>query len=186
MEKNMLYKVTIYEKDGSKRTSYVRKRPRTNYISKEDLLKQELSLKILNINDHYYLCNLKDEKLVKIYSKSATHISKGLNKLKENGSLEVKSEEGRKKFRRVINKLKLKQCPHCGTGFKPKYNIQKYCSKDCSKKSRQDRDAERKRELRKQSQKPPLGTTNIGPHPKSNPNEEMKFIHSLKEKTLKK
>lgn len=181
----MLYNVTIYEKDGSKRTSYVSKRPRTDYISKEDLLKEELSLKILNNDNNYYLCDLKDNKLVKIHSKSATNIINGLNKLKDNEILDVKSEECKKKFRRTINKLKLKQCPQCGTGFIPKYNSQKYCSKDCSKKSRQDRDAERKRELRKQSQKPPLGTINIGPHPKGNPNEEMKFIHSYKEKSFK-
>lgn len=185
MERDMLYKVTIYEKDGSKRTSYVSKRPRTDYISKEDLLKQELSLKIKNIDDSYYLCNLKDKKLIKIYSKSATDIINGLNKLKDNETLDAKSEEGKKKFRRVINKLKLKQCPQCRTGFKPKHNSQKYCSKDCSKRSRQDKDAKRKRDLRKQYQKPPLGTINIGSHPKENSDEEMKFIHSLKEKTLK-
>lgn len=186
MERNMLYKVTIYEEDGSKRTSYVSKRPRTDYISKDDLLKQELSLKIINIDSNHYLCNLKDEKLVKIHSKSATHIINGLNKLKGNETIDVKSKEDKKKFRRVINKLKLKQCPRCGTGFRPKYNSQKYCSKDCSKKTRQDKDAKRKRELRKQFQKPPLGTINIGSNPKDNPDEEMKFIHSLKEKTLKK
>lgn len=180
----MLYSVIIYEEDGSKRKSQVNKRPRTEYISKNDILMQELSLKISEIDGIFYLCTLKEDKFVKIYSESATHIIEGLNKLKANEIIDGKSEEGRKRFRRVVNKLKLKQCPYCGTGFKSKNNSQKYCSKDCSKKSRQDQDANRKRELRKQFPQPPIGTIDISPYPKDNKEEEMKYIRYIKQKTL--
>lgn len=180
----MTYKVLFYEKDGTERTSYAPKKPRSEYISKEKLLKNELSLKIIEEDQILYLTNLENEKLIRIYSKSATHIIQGISKLKAKQIINIKTNEEKKKFRRVIYKLKLKQCPYCSTGFKPKHNSQKYCSKDCSKKARQDYDAKRKEKLRKMSDKPPIGTINISHHRKDNFEEESKIIKALKKKTL--
>lgn len=182
----MRQKVTIYEKDGSKRISYAPKRIRTEYIPKEELLKNELSLKIIENNKIIYLANLQNKKLVRIYSRSATHIIQGLNKLKSNKIINIKTNEDRNTFRRVINKLQLKQCPFCATGFKPKVNSQKYCSKDCSKKARQDKDAKRKETLRKMSDKLPIGTIDVSPHRKDDDKAEYEYIHSLKNRTLNK
>lgn len=181
----MTYKVLFYEKDGTERISYAPKKPRSEYISKEKLLKNELSLKIIEEDQILYLTNLKNEKLIRIYSKSATHIIQGISKLKAKQIINIKTNEEKKKFRRVIYKLKLKQCPYCSTGFKPKHNSQKYCSKDCSKKARQDYDAERKRQIRKESDIPPIGTINMGPHRKKDFNEEYNFIHKTKLNTFK-
>ena len=181
----MIYPVIVYENDGSKRKSFASKRPKTTYISKNELLNKELSLNLSKIDNNFYLTNLKGEKLVKIHSTSATHIIKGLNKLKSSKIIKIESAEDRKKFRRVINGLKLKQCQYCSSGFKPKHNSQKYCCKDCSKKARQDKDAERKRQIRKESNIPPIGTTNMGQHPKKDPNEEYEFVHKTLLKTLK-
>ena len=140
---------------------------------------------MIKIDDKFYLTDLNNRKLVRIYSTSATHIIEGLNKLKSMEIIKVRSTEERQKYRRVINGLKLKQCQYCRSGFKPKYNSQKYCCKDCSKKSRQDKDAERKRQIRKESNIPSIGTTNIGKHPKKDPKEEYKFVHNNLLKTLK-
>ena len=41
----MAYPVIVYENDGIKRKTHTGKRPKTLYISKEDLLKEQLSLK---------------------------------------------------------------------------------------------------------------------------------------------
>lgn len=182
----MLYPVIVYENDGSKRKSFTSKRPKTTYISKKELLNKELSLNLLKINNYFYLTDFNGKKLVKIYSTSATHIIEGLNKLKCSKIIKIESTEDRQKFRRVINGLKLKQCQYCSSGFKPKFNSQKYCCKSCSEKSRQDKDAERKRQIRKESNIPPIGTINMGSHPKKDPNEEYKFVHKTLLKTLKK
>ena len=180
----MSYKVIFYDKNGGKRWSYATKRPRTRYISKEDLLNNEFSLKIVKKDKKIYLADLQDKKLVRIYSRSATHIIQGLNKLKSNKIIKINSEKDKKRYRRVINKLQLKQCPYCATGFKPKANSQKYCSKECSKKARQDKDAERKKKLRKMSNKPPIGTIDVSPHRKKNNAAEYKYVHSLKNRTF--
>lgn len=180
----MYYKVIFYENDGTERITHSPKRPKSEYISKEKLLKNELSLKIIENDKKIYLANLEDKKLVRIYSRSATHIIRGLNKLKSEKIINISSNNDRKKFRRILNKLQLKQCPYCATGFKPKVNSQKYCSKECSKKARQDKDAERKQKLRKMSDKPPIGTIDMSPHRKENPEAEYKYIHSLKNRTL--
>lgn len=182
----MAYPVIVYENDGTKRETLTGKRPKTTYISKKELLNKELSLNLTKNNDKFYLTDLKDKKLIRIYSTSATHIIEGLNKLKSSKIIKIESTEARQKFRRVINGLKLKQCPYCLSGFKPKHNSQKYCCKDCSKKARQDQDAERKRKIRKESNIPPIGTINMGSHPKKNHNEEYEFIHNTLLKTLKK
>ena len=182
----MAYPVIVYENNGTKRNTFTSKRPKTPYISKKELLNKELSLKLTKMDDKFYLTDLEGKKLVKVYSTSATHIIEGLNKLKSSEIIKVKSKEDRRKFRKVINGLKLKQCPYCLSGFKPKYNSQKYCCKDCSKKSRQDQDAERKRKIRKESNIPPIGTINMGSHPKKDPNEEYEFVHNTLLKTLKK
>ena len=42
----MAYSVIVYENDGTKRKTFTSKRPKTLYISKEDLLKKQLSLKL--------------------------------------------------------------------------------------------------------------------------------------------
>ena len=47
-----------------------------------------------------------------------------MNKLKSSKIIKIESTEDRQKFRRVINGLKLKQCPYCLSGFKPKVNSQ--------------------------------------------------------------
>lgn len=182
----MVYKVIVYENNGSKRESKASKRPKTLYTSKNDLLNKELSLNLSKIDPYFYLTNLEGKKLVRVYSTSATHIIEGLNKLKSSKIIKIESTEDRQKFRRVINGLKLKQYPYCLSGFKPKVNSQKYCCKDCSEKSRQDKDAERKRQIRKDSNIPPIGTINMGSHPKKDPNEEYKFVHKTLLKTLKK
>ena len=182
----MAHPVIIYENDGTKRKTLTSKRPKTLYISKKDLLKEQLSLKLEEIDNNIYLTSLEGKKLVKIYSTSATHITEGLDKLKSRKIIKIETPEERKKFRKVINGLQLKQCPYCISGFKPKHNSQKYCCKDCSKKARQDQDAERKRKIRKESNIPPIGTINMGPHPKKDYDEEYEFVHNTLLKTLKK
>lgn len=42
----MVYKVIVYENNGSKRESKASKRPKTLYTSKNDLLNKELSLNL--------------------------------------------------------------------------------------------------------------------------------------------
>ena len=180
----MAYPVIVYENDGIKRKTHTGKRPKTLYISKEDLLKEQLSLKLEEKDNNIYLTSLEGKKLVKIYSTSATHIIEGLNKLKSRKIIKIETTEERQNFRKVINGLQLKQCPHCTSGFKPKSNSQKYCCKDCSKKARQDKDAERKRIIRKELNKPPIGTINMGQHRKKDYDEEYKFIHKTLLKTL--
>ena len=87
----MAYKVIVYEDNGIKRETLTSKRPKTLYISKKDLLKERLSLKLEKIDNNIYLTNLEGKKLVKIYSTSATHITEGLNKLKSRKIIKLKT-----------------------------------------------------------------------------------------------
>ena len=116
---NSVYK---YLEDGSKEKVLTLKKPKTKYISKEKVLYDYYSLSIVECGEIYYLVNHHGEKLVRIYSKSKTHIIERLNKLVGRNIIVLKSSEDRLKYRDVVNKLHLKQCSYCLSGFKPKSN----------------------------------------------------------------
>ena len=60
----MAYPVIVYENDGVKRKTHTGKRPKTLYISKEDLLKEQLSLKLEEKDNNIYLTSLEGNRLV--------------------------------------------------------------------------------------------------------------------------
>lgn len=60
----MAYSVIVYENDGTKRKTFTSKRLKTLYISKEDLLKKQLSLKLEKKDNNIYLTSLEGNRLV--------------------------------------------------------------------------------------------------------------------------
>ena len=158
-----------------------------DYTSKEEWL-HLLSIKIIETEDKLYLVDLNETFSQRIYSKSFTHIKRGLDKLKENNKIRFDSKESKNIYDKVIYNLQLKKCAWCGKSFKPKNNADKYCSKKCKKsgKQKKDRDNKWKQRRNPDHHEKRLGDVRISPHRNPNYDEEMKIVRNERRRTLKK
>lgn len=141
------------------------KKSNYKYLSKDECL-ELLELKIKKINDKLYLMDFQETFKERVYSKSFTHINRGLNQLIDKKLLNLQSYDKRKLYNKVVNNLKNKKCRYCGNGFKPSHNIDKYCSKHCRSYAKREQDEKNKRKERKNPDyiEKQLGTSNLGAH----------------------
>ena len=148
-----------------------------DYISKEEWL-HLISIKIIETEGKLYLVDLNETFNQRIYSRSTTDIRRGLNKLKENNKIRFDSKESKNLYDKVIYNLQHKKCAWCGKSFKPKNNADKYCSKNCRKFGKQEKDRDNKWKQRRNPNhnEKRLGGVRIGPHRNPNDEKEMKRI----------
>lgn len=164
----------------------------SNYKSSRDYMSREewlylLSIKIIEKEDKLYLVDLNETFNQRIYSKSPTDIKRGLNKLKENNKIRFDSKESKNLYDKVIYNLQHKKCAWCGKSFKPKNNADKYCSKDCKKFGKQEKDRDNKWKQRRNPDyhEKRLGNVKLGPHRNPDYEQELKSIKSERRRTLK-
>lgn len=157
-----------------------------DYTSKEEWLNL-LSIKIIENDGRLYLTDLNETFNQRIYSKSPTDIKKGLNKLKGNNKIFFNSNESKNLYDKVIYNLQHKKCAWCGKSFKPKNNADKYCSKDCKKFGKQEKDRDNKWKQRRNPDyhEKRLGNVKLGPHRNPDYDQELKSIKSECRRTLK-
>jgi len=157
-----------------------------DYTSKEEWLNL-LSIKIIENDGRLYLTDLNETFNQRIYSKSPTDIKKGLNKLKGNNKIFFNSKESKNLYDKVIYNLQHKKCAWCGKSFKPKNNADKYCSKDCKKFGKQEKDRDNKWKQRRNPDyhEKRLGNVKLGPHRNPDYEQELKSIKSERRRTLK-
>ena len=157
-----------------------------DYTSKEEWLNL-LSIKIIENDGRLYLTDLNETFNQRIYSKSPTDIKKGLNKLKGNNKIFFNSKESKNLYDKVIYNLQHKKCAWCGKSFKPKNNADKYCSKDCKKFGKQEKDSDNKWKQRRNPDyhEKRLGNVKLGPHRNPDYEQELKSIKSERRRTLK-
>lgn len=157
------------------------------YISREEWLKL-ISIKIIEHDGKLYLVDLNETFSQRIYSKSFTHIKRGLDKLKKNNKIPFDSKESKKIYDKVIYNLQLKKCAWCDKSFKPKNNADKYCSKKCKKSGKQKKDQDNKWKQRRNPDyhEKRLGDVRIGPHRNPDHEQEMKIIKNEHRRTFKK
>lgn len=157
------------------------------YISREEWLKL-ISIKIIEHDGKLYLVDLNETFSQRIYSKSFTHIKRGLDKLKKNNKIPFDSKESKKIYDKVIYNLQLKKCAWCDKSFKPKNNADKYCSKKCKKSGKQKKDQDNKWKQRRNPyyHEKRLGDVRIGPHRNPDHEQEMKIIKNEHRRTFKK
>lgn len=157
-----------------------------DYTSKEEWLNL-LSIKIIENDGRLYLTDLNETFNQRIYSKSPTDIKKGLNKLKGNNKIFLNSKESKNLYDKVIYNLQHKKCAWCGKSFKPKNNADKYCSKDCKKFGKQEKDRDNKWKQRRNPDyhEKRLGNVKLGPHRNPDYEQELKSIKSERRRTLK-
>ncbi|WP_231483626.1 hypothetical protein [Methanobrevibacter sp. YE315] len=146
-----------------------------------------LSIKIIEKEDKLYLVDLNETFNQRIYSKSPTDIKRGLNKLKENNKIRFDSKESKNLYDKVIYNLQHKKCAWCGKSFKPKNNADKYCSKDCKKFGKQEKDRDNKWKQRRNPDyhEKRLGNVKLSPHRNPDYEQELKSIKSERRRTLK-
>lgn len=156
------------------------------YKSRNEWLKL-LSIKIIETEDKLYLVDLNETFNQRIYSKSTTDIKRGLNKLKEDNKIRFNSNESKNLYDKVIYNLQHKKCAWCGKSFKPKNNADKYCSKDCKKFGKQEKDRDNKWKQRRNPHhyEKRLGNVPLSPHPNQDPEQEMKIIKNEHRRTFK-
>lgn len=156
------------------------------YTSKDDWL-ELLSIKIIEKGDKLYLVDLNETFNQRIYSKSHTDIKRGLDKLKENNKIHFDSKESKNLYNKVIYNLQHKKCVWCGKSFKPKNNADKYCSKDCKKFGKQEKDRDNKWKQRRNPDynEKRLGTVKLGSHRNPDYEQELKSIKNERRRTLK-
>lgn len=164
----------------------------SNYKSNRDYTPKEewlnlLSIKIIENDGRLYLTDLNETFNQRIYSKSPTDIKKGLNKLKGNNKIFFNSKESKNLYDKVIYNLQHKKCAWCGKSFKPKSNADKYCSKDCKKFGKQEKDRDNKWKQRRNPDyhEKRLGNVKLGPHRNPDYDQELKSIKSERRRTLK-
>lgn len=151
------------------------KKSNFKYVSKEECLKI-LFLKFHESEDGaLYLMSLDELFKQKIYSKSSTDIKKGIKKLEKRGFILNKNK---KEYDKALYYLNSRKCNYCGNGFKPKNNADKYCSDYCRNTAKKEQDEINKRKQRANSNyfEKKLGTSNLGPHPKNDFDNEQKAI----------
>ena len=165
----------------------------SNYKSSRDYTPKEewlhlISIKIIETEVKLYLVDLNETFNQRIYSRSTTDIRRGLNKLKENNKISFDSKESKNLYDKVIYNLQHKKCDWCGKSFKPKNNADKYCSKNCKKFGKQEKDRDNKWKQRREHyhNEKRLGNVPLSPHPNKDPEQEMKIIKNEHRRTFKK
>ena len=137
--------------------------------------------------------NMNEEKMAEIHINpkeiSQLYANKKMyfNKLKENNKIRFDSKESKNLYDKVIYNLQHKKCAWCGKSFKPKNNADKYCSKNCRKFGKQEKDRDNKWKQRRNPNhnEKRLGGVRIGPHRNPNDEKEMKRIKDEYRRTFK-